>query len=413
VPLGYTRRMERRLNVFLSHASEDKAAAREIERRLREDGFEPWLDEKRLLPGQDWSLEIEKAVRQSDAIVVCISRTSLTKEGYLQRELRRALEVAEEKPDGTIFIIPVKLEQCEVPERIARWEWAAYYETDGYDRLTAALRLRASRLGIKPGPPARDGFRSRLLHRWPWVLLSVLVLGAVVTLRILTWPPKQRTISETAPPGMVAIAAGVLVMGRDHALFPVEGPPHEMAVQQYYIGRRLVSNAEYGSFVAATHRQPPPHWSHGVPPPGQETLPVTRVSWADAQAYCEAAGSRLPSEAEWEYAARGADSRLYPWGNEFNSKLVNSLESGVNRVTAPGRNQSPFGVEDLSGNVWQWCADDFKPYPGAHLAFQILEGAKVLRGGSFRSDRNHVTTTTRNLERPSARSDEIGFRCAR
>ena len=89
--------MEGRLSVFLCHASEDTAVVREIDRRLRQDGFAPWLDERQLMPGQEWPFEIEKAVRRANAIVVCLSRTSVSKEGYLQRELRRALEVAEEK----------------------------------------------------------------------------------------------------------------------------------------------------------------------------------------------------------------------------------------------------------------------------------------------------------------------------
>ncbi len=155
--------MEQRLTVFLCHASEDKAVVREIDRRLREDGFEPWLDEKELLPGQDWSLEIKKALRRSDAIVVCLSKTSVTKEGYIQREIRRALEVAEEKPEGTVFIIPVKLEECEIPERLARWHWIAYYEEGAYDRLVAALQLRAEAMK-QFRSEEYDGERSRLLR---------------------------------------------------------------------------------------------------------------------------------------------------------------------------------------------------------------------------------------------------------
>ncbi len=135
-----------RLTVFLCHASEDKAVVRDIERRLREDGFEPWLDEKQLLPGDDWDLKIRQAVRGSDVVLVCLSRNSVTKEGYVQRELRRVLEVAEEKPEGTVFIIPVKLEECEVPEQLSRWHRIAYGDEGAYDRIVASLRARAAQL---------------------------------------------------------------------------------------------------------------------------------------------------------------------------------------------------------------------------------------------------------------------------
>ncbi|MBP7687715.1 MAG: toll/interleukin-1 receptor domain-containing protein, partial [Thermoflexales bacterium] len=109
----------RALRVFLCHASSDKPAVRDLYQRLRADGFEPWLDEEDILPGQDWKREIPKAVRESDIVLVCLSKHSINKEGYVQKEIKVALDVAEEKPDDVIFLIPVKLEECDVPERLA------------------------------------------------------------------------------------------------------------------------------------------------------------------------------------------------------------------------------------------------------------------------------------------------------
>ena len=129
--------------VFLCHSSADKPAVRELCRRLAAEGYEPWLDEQRLLPGQDWQLEIPKAIHQSQAVVVCLSRASVSKEGYLQKEIKYALDVVDEKPEGTIFLIPVKLEECEVPGRLLRWQWANLYEQGGYERLALALGARA------------------------------------------------------------------------------------------------------------------------------------------------------------------------------------------------------------------------------------------------------------------------------
>jgi len=150
----------RLLRVFLCHSSGDKPAVRDLYRRLRDDGFEPWLDEEALLPGQDWKEEIPQAVRGSDVIIVCISRASVGKEGYLQKELRDALSVAEEKPEGTIFIIPVRLEEVEVPRRLSQWQWADLFQTGGYQRLVQALNVSSAKLAKRLGTfPTSGGLR--------------------------------------------------------------------------------------------------------------------------------------------------------------------------------------------------------------------------------------------------------------
>jgi hypothetical protein len=111
------------LRVFLCHASSDKPAVRSLYRRLCSDAFDPWLDEENLLPGEEWEKEIPKAVRSSDSVIVCLSHNAINKSGYLQKEIGFALDVADEQPEGTIFLIPVKLEACDVPERLRRWQW--------------------------------------------------------------------------------------------------------------------------------------------------------------------------------------------------------------------------------------------------------------------------------------------------
>jgi len=132
---------DKKLLIFLSHASEDKPKVRNLCKRLREDGFDPWLDKERLLPGQDWNLEIEKALRASDAILLCFSSLSVAKEGYIQREYKRAMKYLEEKPEGAIFVIPVRLDDCELPHFIREIQWVDY--PADYDRLLKSLQLRA------------------------------------------------------------------------------------------------------------------------------------------------------------------------------------------------------------------------------------------------------------------------------
>jgi hypothetical protein len=146
----------RLLRVFLCHSSGDKPAVRDLYRRLRADGFQPWLDEEELLPGQDWDHEIRRAVRAADAILVCLSCESVTKAGYVQKEIRFALDVADEQPEGTIFLIPLKLEECEIPERLRRWQWVDLFEEEGYERLLRALRVRAETLGVTLAPSAES-----------------------------------------------------------------------------------------------------------------------------------------------------------------------------------------------------------------------------------------------------------------
>lgn len=140
------------LKVFLCHGKEDKTKVREIYSRLRNDGVELWFDEEDLLVGQDWELEIQKAVRACHVIIVCLSNTSINKEGYFQKEIKFALDIADEKPEGTIYILPIKLEECDVPHRLRKWHWINYFENDGYEKVVRALRKRANNIGLSTIP---------------------------------------------------------------------------------------------------------------------------------------------------------------------------------------------------------------------------------------------------------------------
>ncbi len=138
----------RPLRVFLCHASGNKSEVRKLYSRLIDDGVDAWFDKEKLIPGQNWQIEIPKAVRFSDIVLVCLSTQSINKEGFVQKEIRIALDAADEKPEGTIFIIPIRLEECSVPERISQFHWVDLFEKDGYEHLFKALQLRAHGLGI-------------------------------------------------------------------------------------------------------------------------------------------------------------------------------------------------------------------------------------------------------------------------
>jgi hypothetical protein len=155
----------RLLRVFLCHASADKQTVRGLYKTLREDGFDPWLDEEDLVPGQDWRVEIPQAVHNADVVLVCLSTHSIGKEGYVQKEIKFALDTADEKPEGTIFIIPVRLEDCPVPQRLSRWQWVDLATASGYERLQGALRRRATALGLSASTPTKEGVSLESLRK--------------------------------------------------------------------------------------------------------------------------------------------------------------------------------------------------------------------------------------------------------
>ncbi len=169
------------LRVFLCHSSGDKPAVRELYRLLREGNFEPWLDEVNLLPGQDFRYEITKAVRESDAVVVCLSRGSINKEGFVQKEIVQALDVAEEKPQGTIFIIPLRLDECDVPQRLSYLQRVDLFEKEGYEKLVRSLEKRAeslekNRKSPKDTPPGGPSRRLILITTVGFLIVVALTL---------------------------------------------------------------------------------------------------------------------------------------------------------------------------------------------------------------------------------------------
>lgn len=142
----------RKLRVFLCHSSTDKPVVRGVYKRLTSEGWiDPWLDEDKLLPGSDWNLETEKAIELADAVIVFLSNSSVTKEGYVQREIKYALDVALEKPEESIFIIPLRLEESPIPRTLRNIQWVDYFENKNvaYEHLIRSLQLRARKLAIK------------------------------------------------------------------------------------------------------------------------------------------------------------------------------------------------------------------------------------------------------------------------
>ena len=239
---------------------------------------------------------------------------------------------------------------------------------------------------------------------------------------------------------MIEIPAGIFIMGTNYKRADVQDQPaHKVELPAYRIDKYPVTNAQYARFIAATGSRPPIHWEKGRIPEGLELHPVTMVSWYDALNYARWAGKRLPTEAEWERAARGTDGRRWPWGNSMDPQKLNTYYQ-VGSTTIVGSypdGASPEGVMDMAGNVSEWVADDFLPYPGSKAPDEIFkakipevpksaaersmklvdfvstkEKYKVLRGGSWKSDPFSTSGYHRNFSWPNYASNFFGFRCA-
>lgn len=220
---------------------------------------------------------------------------------------------------------------------------------------------------------------------------------------------------------MVLIPKGEFTMGSND-WWPKSQPEHRRSLPAFYIDKYEVTNARYKAFVDATGHSAPDHWAGGVIPRGRQDHPVLFVTWYDADEFCKWEGKRLPTEAEWEKAARGADKRAFPWGDKFSKDRANTPQLGLEDTVPVGGfedGKSPYGVYDMAGNAWEWTADWFKPYPGnTHHDENYGEKYKVLRGGSWYD----CTYYKCGISSPSynkiffharTKNNNFGFRCAR
>jgi formylglycine-generating enzyme required for sulfatase activity len=241
------------------------------------------------------------------------------------------------------------------------------------------------------------------------------------TPRIITWEHDGKE--------MVYIPAGDFLMGSDEGK-DNERPAHTIYLDAFYIDRYPVTNEEYKRFVDATGHPVPCYqveWAdlydynwdpdRRTPPEGKENHPVVLVTWKDAKAYAAWADKRLPTEAEWERAARGTDGRRWPWGNEFIQDRCNCKEAKIAATTPVGQyspeGDSPEGLVDMVGNVWEWTGSLFRPYPydaNDGRESQEANGWRVLRGGSWMNDLDRDRCTAR-LDADFLFFSNVGFRC--
>jgi formylglycine-generating enzyme required for sulfatase activity len=243
-------------------------------------------------------------------------------------------------------------------------------------------------------------------------------------------PAIEKPAVPAAPEGMALVAGGQYIIGRDDA-DPVERPRRAVSLPPFFIDLTEVTNAAYKKFVDETGHKLPPNWKDGTYPEGKGDYPVTSVTWQDAMDYAAWAGKRLPTETEWEAAARGTEGRIYPWGDKWEPALSNinlkrkdlkptQYAHDIKPVGQFPQGASASGALDMIGNVWEWTADKFALYPGGitqvpeDIVSRIKEGKdyRIIRGGAFDGSEIH-DGSYRGLLDASQPYPKVGFRCVK
>ena len=378
------------IDIFLCYSHRDLNATRQVQESLRSAGLSAWLAEG-LEPGApDWQDAIAEAIAQATAVVVLLSPNAKASP-WVRREISFA-----QAHGKRIFPLLLEGDQVSaVPLSLMDVQWV-----DGRER---------------PATVAAGQLLPALLRH----------LGRAAPLRAaLRTPPLDVE--------WITIPAGPFLMGsdksKDELALDEETPQHSVHLPEYFIAAHPITNAQYLQFVKATGHQAPGHWANGKIPAGKENHPVVYVSWHDACAWCAWASKlsgrsiRLPSEAEWEKAARGADGRIYPWGNEppdaarcnFGSQVGDTTPVGI----YPG-GASPYAVLDMAGNVWEWTLSVWGNYPypvdGTRLAERENLAAgdnatRVLRGGAFYNRDHFVRCAARGRNNLANDYRNYGFR---
>jgi formylglycine-generating enzyme required for sulfatase activity len=418
--------MSTRRRIFLAHAREDKPQVRKLYADLKARRLDPWLDEVDLMPGQIWKTEIPNAIRHAEMFLACLSRQSIEKRGYVQREFRQALSAFAERPPGSIYLIPVRLDECDVPDleipdldlNLRDIQWVDLWQEGGLARLVAAIEhALGERIESlpEPGTELRDA---------PWCPELVVV------------PAGAFMMGSTEPERRWAIDQGA-----EREWVDWEKPQHRVVIpERFAVGKHAVTRGQFARFVEATghdmsggcriwtgdkwEQSPTADWCA----PGfaqTDDHPVVGVSWEDATAYVEWLGGetgqpyRLPSEAEWEYACRAGTTTRYAWGDEPPTPEQANFGRNKGGTTAVGTYPpNPFGLYDMQGNVLEWVEDCWnESYAGAPndgSAWTTGDcSRRVLRGGSWGSDPRNLRSARRGRNGAGNRGDGIGFRVAR
>jgi formylglycine-generating enzyme required for sulfatase activity len=465
--------------VFISYAREDEAFAQRLNTDLQQRGIATWIDELGIRGGDDWPTRIATALAGCKAVLVVVSPASMA-----SRWVQRELSFADAEGKRILPLIHRQCEQPRwFRLRFGNVQWVDFsegsYETNLAELLTSIEQVLTLPKAVPPSspvpspspPPAPGGGTS--VHIGGDVSGQVAIgsgisqVGAVRTaserqpkatcptcgadvrpdarfcpecgksLAAVPTPataPKTDALTITSPIRLelVRVPAGEFLMGsdptKDKDARDDEQPQHSVYVPEFTIAKYKVTNLQYAAFVRAMKHKLPGHWEDGRIPAGKENHPVVAISWHDTVAFCgwlsreTGRDFRLPTEAEWEKAARGTEGRVYPWGDELPTPELCNFDGNVNDITPVGRyspqGDSPYGCADMAGNVWEWTQSLYMGYPYDPVdgreeieAGEFIEDRRVVRGGSWHSSRERARCAFRSWSRSDLSDARYGFRC--
>jgi formylglycine-generating enzyme required for sulfatase activity len=449
--------------VFISYSRKDEAFARRLATDLDRLGADVWIDVDDIPPGMKWSTAIQQGLDTCEVMIVIISPESMASRN-VEDEWQAYLD--DKKP-----LIPVRWRPARVHFQLRRIQYIDFHEQD-YDKAFPALYSELHRLGIRlaplpspgapmplPSPAPVPPARARRIPRITWAFgaMVALIVVAAVLIALLSegdnhsdrlaaaldraqkfsggnddWEPFEWEFDGVA---MVLVPAGCFMMGStdeqvDYAVYEmgverswVEGeqPAHRVCIDDpFWIDKYEVTNAQYKRCVGAGDCAPPGDPTY-FDDPAYADHPVVFVDWHQARAYAEWVGGSLPNEAEWEYAARGPDGLVFPWGNAFDCSQGNFyLGCDSFDQTAPVGSfpvgTSWVGALDLSGNVWEWSSTIYQDYPyqaGDGREDPAGNAVRVLRGVAFDSYQGGARCANRLSRAPDYWGDVFGFRVVR
>ncbi len=401
---------------FMSHAHAENVVCLDYAHRLQAKGIDVWLDLNDAQQGHFLTSEIQTQIDRRQAFILMMTATSLA--SFWVR-LERGAFMGRMSHDPSLLFLPVRLEPVPVPTLLDAFIWIDAVGRDRQqvaDEIARALEIR-DRVIVEPPLPDWEEIGIPMPHD---------------RLHFQGWRVRKTGVSFILPP-VCAVPASRFPMGSDKGKDPRawgdELPQTSIPVAAFEIAAYPVTVAEYAHAVQAGAVPAPPGkdderygWKQQQQHPDH---PVVRVSWREATAYCtwlaKTTGQpwRLPSEAEWEKAARGTDGRIYPWGNQWDKTKANIGDGSPGETTPVGAyakmgDASPYECHDMTGNISEWCNSVFRPYPYDALKCEMnSDNTRVLRGGSWNDGSGDARAAYRNNLLPDVHSSYVGVRLAR
>jgi formylglycine-generating enzyme len=413
--------------VFISHAHEDTEFAHRLAADLRAHGWRPWIAPDSIRPGEKWVDAINRGLEECGVFLVALTPAAVVS-NWVTDETNVAKEMHQE---GELRFIPLGVADCRIPPL-----WRVHQRISFKDNYATGLEILVTELESVSSPPEPlvrvQPAQTTITRDVPSTVkqTSASQPAAPKAAPDTPWPvgptPDLLTIESPIRLELVRVSAGEFLMGSDPKVdkdaFGNEQPQHRLHLPEFYIGKYPVTNEQYAGFVKATRQAAPRRWKNAKIPGGKEKHPVVNVSWQDVVVFCrwlsQASGKtiRLPTEAEWEKAARGDDGRIYPWGDKPPTKELCNFGGSIGDTTPVGQypaSASPYRALDMAGNVWEWTGSLYRAYPYQSEDGRNSpdgEGQRVLRGGSWDLGQRNARCAIRYRDVPAGFNVNVGFR---